>query len=40
MMTQNIKALKFRIHKLEQKDSIANSKIIAKLKRQVKKLES
>lgn len=39
-MFNTIDALKVRIHKLQQRDAVINSKIIAKLKRRVRVLEN
>lgn len=39
-MTQTIESLKVRIHKLEQRDPVSNQKIINKLKRKIRALES
>jgi hypothetical protein len=39
-MTQTIESLKVRIHKLEQRDTVSNQKIINKLKRKIRALES
>lgn len=38
-MTQTIEAIRNRIHKLEQKDVVGNTKIINKLKRKIRALE-
>ena len=40
MMTQTVGILKVRMYKLEQKDPVENARLIAKLKRQIRKLES
>ena len=39
MLTQTVGGLKVRIHNLEQKDAVGNAKLIAKLKRQMRRLE-
>ena len=39
-MLNTIDALKIRIHNLQQRDPVINSKIIAKLKRRVRAMES
>ena len=39
-MKHTIDELKIRIHMLEQKDIVGNSKIISKLRRQVRALEN
>lgn len=39
-MFNTIDALKVRIHKLQQRDPVTNAKIIAKLKRRVRAMES
>ena len=39
-MTNTIDALKIRIHNLQQKDPVGNAKIINKLKRRVRAMES
>ena len=39
-MFNTIDALKIRIHTLQQRDPVVNSKIIAKLKRRVRALEN
>lgn len=40
MMKQTVGGLKISIHNLEQKDAVGNAKLIAKLKRQMRRLES
>ena len=40
MMKQTVGGLKIRIHNLEQKDAVGNANLIAKLKRQMRRLES
>ena len=40
MMAQTVGMLKVRMYKLEQKDPVENARLIAKLKRQIRKLES
>lgn len=39
-MYNTIDALKVRIHNLQQRDSVMNAKIIAKLKRRVRSIEN
>lgn len=39
-MYNTIDALKIRIHTLQQRDPVTNSKIIAKLKRRVRAMEN
>ena len=39
-MTNTIDALNVRIHKLKQKDPVSNDKIIRKLQRKVRAMES
>lgn len=39
-MFNTIDALKVRIHNLQQRDPVGNAKIIAKLKRKVRAMES
>ena len=39
-MYNTIDTLKARIHKLQQRDAVVNSKIISKLKRRVRALEN
>ena len=39
-MLNTIDALKVRIHTLQQRDPVGNAKIIAKLKRKVRAMES
>ena len=39
-MYNTIDALKVRIHNLQQRDPVVNAKIIAKLKRRVRAMES
>lgn len=39
-MNNTINALNIRIHQLQQRDPVGNSKIIAKLKRRVRSMES
>jgi hypothetical protein len=39
-MAQTIESLKVRIYKLEQRDASGNQRIIAKLRRKVKAMES
>lgn len=39
-MTNTINALQVRIHKLQQRNPVINAKIIAKLKRRVRAMES
>ena len=39
MKAQTIEGLKVRLHKLTEKDSIGNAKLIAKTKRKIKLLE-
>lgn len=40
MMKQSIEGLQARAHKLTEKDSIGNARLIAKLKRKIRKLEN
>lgn len=40
MMTHTIEGLQARAHKLTEKDSIGNARLIAKLKRRIRKLEA
>lgn len=40
MMKQTVSGLKVRIHNLEQKDAVGNARLIAKLKRQMRRLEN
>lgn len=39
MMKQTIEGLQARAHKLTEKDSIGNARLIAKLKRKIRKME-
>ena len=39
-MNNTINALNIRIHQLQQRDPVGNAKIIAKLKRRVRSMES
>lgn len=40
MMKHTIEGLKARAHKLTEKDSIGNARLIAKLKRRIRNLEN
>lgn len=40
MMKQTVVGLNARIHKLTEKDALGNARLIAKLKRQVRRIEA
>ena len=40
MMKKTIEGLKARAHKLQEKDALENARLIAKLRRKIRKLEA